>query len=959
MIFNSLCGIAKNKIEDEKKNYTAVIIKENSQFTNKNTAERPELCTDKLTSLRLDVLKETDVIEGKYVIPIFIKGKFINAIGNDTTEFILNSLKTNNIVLNEIIFPEGIISFGGQFNTLTEYTDVTLIKLPETTKYIQAETFWNLKDLSIDISKLKNCIYFGPSCFSYDQLLVGGFDFNPNTKYIARNAFHASNFSGNNGKITIPKTITCIESSVFSNCSNLTEVEFHENITEIKSSAFASTNIGKNQTLKLPNVKKLGTNAFIYTDFEDVNIDYDNIECIEDCALLFDTNYSFFKHRKDGTFKINNKLTTLGTYWWANSSIGNKISNSYLYVDKNKEYFKEYENECLLDLTEAISLERIGDSCFGGFHKIKGSLFPPNIKKIGANAYGRGINVAKERSTDSIEYVTYNSLPDSLEILDDYWLTGFDIPMTLTTVCTENSHLQRIGNAAFSNCITAFSPSDKEYLAFCNRMEIISDTIILPASLLSLGSTAFHSQKNIKHFKVKGDETQNVLEFCDGHGSGSGIAQFENATNLVTIDFSERALTRIPVAMAHNCGSLTSFTYGGNPHTIYELAFANTSLSEFDFREGLQCIRGGAFAKGSISKAEILKNQDIVFPSTLTQIYPAAFHTCSMKSITFNEGLKEIHFDSFEKCTNVTNELVFPSTLEYIGSFAFDHYQNCSNTSITIPASVRIIGEGGDPTHTAYREYNSGSHNFYNCASKYNKEFIVEEGNQWFTTIDGVLFGKDSEGNIIRLISLPRQLKQKENTPIVNGTYTIPEGITIMDELCFNYCVGVNELVLPNSYVISATLPKSTKKLYGDTYYYANDIYTSYVNTNGNTLSVAIYTWHTLQNVTCKEDNPNYKSINGMVYSKDGKSLWYLSDCKTGDIVIAEGTERIEHGALYTQNKSRIKATSLTIPSSVVYIDSACLNYLNNCYIASGVCTVNIDSANTSYGIVDNKVIKL
>lgn len=958
MIFNSLCGIAKNKIEEEKKNYPYILIQNTSFYSSTQYAEKPELCEEQLVGVRFSKLEEKDIKEGIYTVPIFLKGKFINTFGVTINNIFSSSVK--DLSLTKLIVPEGIISITGDFEYLNQYTNVSNIVLPSTMKYVQAYSLEKTKDfLSIDVSKLYNCIYFGKYSF-YKSKMEYDFEFNPNTKYIGYGAFENSNFNGVNGIVTIPINIIEIYPHVFGWCDNLKEVVLHKEVNKIGQYAFAyCTNLGENKTLDLLNVKEIGYYAFAQTKFEDFIINYDIIEKIDQYALATISNFSIFKTKKEGDFKITNKMKILGSYWWCNNTLIDDVKFAYYTYNKNHDSFKDYENDCILDLTEATALEEIGDNSFSGFHKIKGSLFPPNIKKIGERAYQRGVNYGKSRSTDSIECVAYDSLPDSLEILEDYWLTGFDIPMTLTTVCTENSHLQRLGHNVFNNYTVGYSSSDYRYLAFCNRMTILSETVILPSSLLSLGDNVFHSQKNIKHFKVKGDGTQNVLEFCDGHGSGSGIAQFENATNLVTIDFSERTIKTIPVAIAHNCGYLTEFSYEGKIYNINDLAFANTSLSSFEFKEGLEYIGGGAFAKGSISKGEILKNQDIIFPTTLQKIRPAAFHTCSMKSITFNEGLKEIHFDAFEKCTNVTNELVFPSTLEYIGSFAFNHYQNCSNTSITIPASVRIIGEGGDPTHTAYREYNSGSHNFYNCASRYNKEFIVEEDNQWFTAIDGVLFGKDTEGNVIRLISLPRQLKQKNNSPIVNGIYTIPEGITIMDELCFNYCVGVNELILPNSYIISATLPKSTKKLYGDSFYYANDIYTSYINTNGNTLSVAIYTWHTLQNVTCKEDNPNYKSINGMVYSKDGKSLWYLSDCKTGDIAIAEGTERIEHGALYTQNKSRIKATSLTIPASVTYIDSACLNYLNNYYIASGVCTVNIDSANTTYGIVDNKVTKL
>ena len=109
--------------------------------------------------------------------------------------------------------------------------------------------------------------------------------------------------------------------------------------------------------------------------------------------------------------------------------------------------------------------------------------------------------------------------------------------------------------------------------------------------------------------------------------------------------------------------------------------------------------------------------------------------------------------------------------------------------------------------------------------------------------------------------------------------------------------------------------------------------------------------------MTCKEDNPNYKSIDGLVYSKDGKSLWYLSYAKRGNVSIAQGTERIEHGAIFSGDTS-IATTSLTIPASVTFIDDDCLKLLNNHYMKSK-CTVTIDSANTTYKIANNKIVKI
>lgn len=961
MIFNGLCAIATNKILKERKgNVNSYPYVKDVSITSSN-AEKFELINElkptaiyKITSEDIPELKDST-----YNVPVFYKGKFINMVGNSYSYNLFNN-DINDMEINCINISEGIKIIGPYVlnygSTIHYPKNLKEVILPSTIEVLMDNAFYGVYNKpfswNIDISNLGNCWYFGKECLRYATNIKGEFDFKDNLNfYLGVGAFSYSNFAGINGTIAIPKSLTSIPNYCFRNTEKLKHLILHDNITNIGNAAFYESFIGEGDTLVLPkNLTALDIGSFYHTKYSDVVLN-ENLEEIGDTAFCFDSSYNFFADKLTGTYKVPDKIRVLGDYWYANKEIEENIRPYYLsasYLNK----LKKYQNDCVLDLTDNSNLEILGAYCFAGFHKIKGSLFPPKIKEIRKNAYAKAINFSKANSTDLIEVTHYNNLPDTLEVLGDDWYNAYSIPLTFDNLCMENSSLKKLGNYAF-NLKHIYSETDSKANVLYSNCTLLCSSIVLPSTLETIGTYCFAGQPNLEEVTFLGS---NELKYISSDGRSYIVTSiFQDCPKLKKIDTGDKQISNICEFFAANCSSLIDFTYNATISVIYECAFYNTSLKSFDFKEGLTQIRGCSFA----SNNPMLFNQEIVFPSTLEYIYPQAFHTANMKSIVFNEGLKEIHYDAFEKCTNVTNELVFPSTLEYIGSFAFDHYQNCSNTSITIPASVRIIGEGGDPTHTAYREYNSGSHNFYNCASKYNKEFIVEEGNNWFTAIDGVLFGKDSDGNVIRLISMPRQLAKKENSPIINGTYIIPEGVTILDELCFNYCVGVTELVLPNSYIINSELPKSTKKLYGDTYYYALNKYTSYINQDANTLSVAIYTWHTLQNVTCKEDNPNYKSINGLVYSKDGKSLWYLSDCKTGAITIADGTERIEHGALFVQSKTRIKATSLYIPASVTYIDTECVKELNNYYIPSGVCTVTIDSANTSYVIVDNKVTKL
>ena len=82
MIFNSLCATASNKIVEEKKNSYPYIF-ETRPETASICEEKPELCTDKLTSIGVIGTETiTNISNDKeYSIPVFRKGKFINALG--------------------------------------------------------------------------------------------------------------------------------------------------------------------------------------------------------------------------------------------------------------------------------------------------------------------------------------------------------------------------------------------------------------------------------------------------------------------------------------------------------------------------------------------------------------------------------------------------------------------------------------------------------------------------------------------------------------------------------------------------------------------------------------------------------------------------------------------------------------------------------------------------------------
>ncbi len=356
--------------------------------------------------------------------------------------------------------------------------------------------------------------------------------------------------------------------------------------------------------------------------------------------------------------------------------------------------------------------------------------------------------------------------------------------------------------------------------------------------------------------------------------------------------------------------------------TLYQYAFCGcTSLSGTLTLPAVTSIPKGIFADCPFSG-------ELVIPEGVTDIGAYAFALSAtskngVSAITLPQTLKSIGAVAFQCRNTATNAIELPEGLTHIGDFAFDHCNGFTNTSVTIPASVKTIGgdyatvNGSGSNNTGY-----GGHVFYD-AFRSSAEFVVADGNDRFKAEEGVLLSKDGT----RLVSYPAGKTDE--------AYIIPEGVTRIDEMAFGL-TKVKTITLPDSFVFSTELPENV------------------ANRTGNNLSVALYIYNNCQNVLVNNTNPNYKSQDGIVYSKDGKTLWYVPTMHEGDIVIEDGCTTIKNGAFYCSSSTNyLKWTSINIPASVTEIEEYSLNFINN----SGV-TVTVDANNEVYTVSNNKIVK-
>lgn len=159
----------------------------------------------------------------------------------------------------------------------------------------------------------------------------------------------------------------------------------------------------------------------------------------------------------------------------------------------------------------------------------------------------------------------------------------------------------------------------------------------------------------------------------------------------------------------------------------------------------------------------------INFPAGLLSIGEYAFEKCTgLSAVTFPAGLDAIKKGAFSGCNRLT-AITFPDSLTAIGSGVF---AECGGlTSITLPAGLASIGERA----------------FFGC----NRitEIRVAEGNQAYSSIEGILFDKGGT----TLMWYPKGREDK--------TYTIPEGVKHIGDWAFEGCRRLTEVALPDGLI--------------------------------------------------------------------------------------------------------------------------------------------------------------
>ncbi|MBR4726789.1 MAG: leucine-rich repeat protein [Clostridia bacterium] len=202
--------------------------------------------------------------------------------------------------------------------------------------------------------------------------------------------------------------------------------------------------------------------------------------------------------------------------------------------------------------------------------------------------------------------------------------------------------------------------------------------------------------------------------------------------------------------------------YDGVPVTeIAESAFASTAkITQVNIPETVTKVGKYAFE-------DCANLHTVRFAGDLCTLGTGAFRMClALLSVQLPSELAGIPESAFADCTSLKS-LALPSTVRIIGREAFC---NCSAlTAVTIPAAATQI----DPNA------------FLGCSSVQN--FEVESGNSEFKAVDGCLCSMD--GTLFKQYPAGRTAT----------SYTVPNGVTKLEDGAFSACTALQTVNLPES----------------------------------------------------------------------------------------------------------------------------------------------------------------
>ena len=758
-------------------------------------------------------------------------------------------------------------------------------------------------------------------------------------------------------EIVIPDSVTVIGAGAFDTCWRITSAVIGNNVEVIGDSAFFLCS-GLTEIVMPNGLKSLGGGAFDRCDSLQFNV-YGNAKYLgsstnEYFALVEVTDQSYTSYAVHDQTKIIAKAAFYNCKNLTEINVGENNTaymsvNGNLYTKDGKTLVQYAIGKTESSFTIPDGVESIGDYAFYYCSSLTEIVIPDDVESIGYSTFAHCTNL----SSIIIEGDSLTSI-GVMAFYDCSSLTEIALPNSVTSIRRHAfGHCKTLTEIVIPDSVTSIGDG-----AFYGCSSLAS--VVIGDGVTSIGCRMFDNCKNLKEIAIPDNVTNIDDEAFYQCPNLTSITVSENNTEYKSIDgdlYTKDGKTLVRYAIGKTASSFT-IPYGVESIGVCAFAFC-ANLTEILIPNSVTSIGNYAFYNCKILT-------EILIPDSVTSIGNSAFSGCSsLTEIVIPDGVTGIGSNAFAYCKTLT-EIVIPDRVTSIGYSAFSGcsslasvvigdgvtsigpwaFYNCKNlTSVYYKGTAEawgniVVGENNSPLTNATVYYYTQSE------PALNAEGTAYDGNYWRYDTDGVT----PVVLVIGSLGLEYALNEDGVSYSVTGLGTctdtdivIPSvyGSLPVTSIGYYAFYGCNNLT-------SVVIGDSVESIGNYAFFSCRNL-TSAVIGNGVTSigSQAFELCPNLTSITVSENNASYKSIDGDLYTKDGKTLVQYAIAKTASsFTILDGVESIGEYAF----TNCLNLASVVIPYSVESIGVHTFNYCWN------LTSIRVSENNTFYKSVDGNL---
>jgi hypothetical protein len=764
-------------------------------------------------------------------------------------------------LLDSVRIPSGCQSIGSK--AFTHCDELYDLDVQAKSVYIAPLAFYKCKSLPyVDIS---GAFYIGyrafADCQSLRKVQLGG-----SLKEINNRAFE--NCISMNSVI-IPESVMKIGTRAFARCINLYLLEIKNAGAEIGSHAFVSCKSLIKAELG-NNLSEIGAYAFSYcSDLREIKIPQ-SLETMGDGAFMYCS--SLGKVNLPDNFKSVGYKCFLGCENLKSVNLPKELEVI------GKLAFAECQNLEKAEMPK--ELKEIEERAFKNCKKLNTIEIPLGVKKIGSEAF-IGCKGVKE--------LAYNAekcdAPKGNKPIFDY--ADAETKLTIGNLVQEiddnlfrGMHLKKIEIPLNVNRIGKKAFADSESL---------SEVVLLSTGEINIDNSAFDNtpwanrQKdeivyiNSVAFRYLGNDKPQHIKIKEGTTAIASHFMSDN-DELISVELPN-SLNIISNSAFENCTKLSEIKFPNNISAINDRAFANCKkLRSIELSGNITTIGESAFEGCSAIDS-------VVINKAYVKIGNSAFKGCSrMQYAKLGDNVESIGEQAFAYCTglkgiNAENEIELPRGLSVIEAATF---YNCENLSgnVVLPRNVRVIrAQAFEKCRNIHSieisaKLDSVDGSAFDGMSKFSRYFGSDNGR--FGVQNGLLYSADKQ----ILYHCPDGWQ---------GVCVVYKETKMVASEAFLNCTKVRHVVLNGVRKISEYAFKGCTEL-------------RKLNLGEKFEEIAPQAFDGCQNLTqiiVDNRNKNFKTIDGVLYSADMKTLICCPRAKTGVFKIPRSVIYIADYAFY------------------------------------------------------------